>query len=454
MDAKVSMIPDVWRRGEVAVIGLGKSGVAATRFFSKWGLSIYASDSASSAQQRAAADSITSSGVTVELGGHDLQRIREAVLVVCSPGVPSDAPPLAAARGAGVEILSEMDLAAMFLGDTKLIVVTGTNGKTTTTALIQRALTEGGMWAEVAGNIGRPLIEIAAADARPEWVVVEASSFQLHDARHLTPRIGVVTNLSPDHLDRYASVSEYYDDKRRLFHNASQDSVWVLNGDDPEVLSLVKGVSGQRRLWSLQQQADAWYDDIRKCLQLENSNLLERSHLALMGDHNVANALAAALAAQAAGVECSAIARGLRSFAPLPHRLEPVSVVGGVTWINDSKATNVASVSVALAAMDRRFALVAGGRPKGESFTQLGELLRPHCTGVAAYGEARSAIEEQIRQYAPVRSMPNFEDAVQCARAMVCDGEAVLLSPGCSSFDQFDNYECRGEAFRRLAKAT
>ena len=273
------MIPDAWRRGEVAVIGLGRSGVAATRFFSKWGLSIYASDSASAAQQRAAADSVTGSGVTVELGGHDLKRIREAALVVCSPGVPSDAAPLAAARGAGVEILAEMDLAAMFLGDTTLIVVTGTNGKTTTTALIQRILTEGGLSAEVAGNIGRPLIEIAAADERPEWVVVEASSFQLHDARHLNPQIGVVTNLSPDHLDRYASASEYYDDKRRLFQNASQDSTWVLNGDDSEVLSLVKGVSGQRRFWSLQRQADAWYDDIRKCLQLENGTLLERSHL-------------------------------------------------------------------------------------------------------------------------------------------------------------------------------
>lgn len=448
------MIPDAWRQGEVAVIGLGRSGAAATRFLSKQGLSIYASDSANSAQQREVADSVSNPAVTVELGGHDLHRIRRAALVVCSPGVPSDAAPLAAARGAGVEILAELDLAAMFLGDTKLIVVTGTNGKTTTTALIQRILTEGGVRAEVAGNIGRPLIEIAEAGVRPEWVVVEASSFQLHDARHLRPRIGVVTNLSPDHLDRYASAGEYYDDKRRLFHEAPQDSTWVLNGDDPEVLSLVEGVPGRRRLWSLERQADAWYDDIRKSLELEKGNLMERKHLALMGDHNVSNALAAALAASAAGVERSAIARGMRSFSPLPHRLEPISVVGGVAWINDSKATNVASVSVALAAMDRRFSLIAGGRPKGESFAPLGELLRRHCAGVAAYGEARSAIEEQIQQYAPVTSVPNFEDAVHCARAMVHDGEAVLLSPGCSSFDQFANYERRGEAFRQLAKAT
>ncbi len=453
VDAEISMIPDDWRQGEIAIIGLGRSGAAATRFLSKRGLSIYASDSASSAQQSAAAESVTDPRVTVELGGHDLQRIRNAALVVCSPGVPLDAAPLVAARGAGVEIFAELDLAAMFLDDTNLIVVTGTNGKTTTTALIQRILTEGGVFAEVAGNIGRPLIEIAEAGVRPEWVVVEASSFQLHDARHLRPRIGVVTNLSPDHLDRYASAAEYYDDKRRLFHKASEDSTWILNGDDPEVLSLVEGVPGQRRLWSLEQQADAWYDDIRKCLELEKDNLLERNHLALMGDHNVSNALAAALAASAVGVERSAIARGLRSFAPLPHRLEPISVVGGVTWINDSKATNVASVSVALAAMDRRFSLVAGGRPKGESFVRLGELLRQQCTGVAAYGEARSTIEEQIGQYVTVRSVLNFEEAVHCARAMVRNGEAVLLSPGCSSFDQFANYEHRGESFRQLAKA-
>ncbi|MFQ5703091.1 MAG: UDP-N-acetylmuramoyl-L-alanine--D-glutamate ligase [Gemmatimonadales bacterium] len=447
------MIPASWRRGEIAVIGLGKSGAATAEFLSQRGLTVYASDCADTARHRAAAERVARPGITVELGRHDIGRIRRSSLVVCSPGVPPEAEPLVAARSAAVEVLGELDLAALFLDEVKLVVVTGTNGKTTTTALIERILTEAGLDAVAAGNIGSPLIEVAGAEVKPEWAIVEASSFQLHDASHLRPKIGVVTNLAPDHLDRYESVSEYYEDKRRLFLNASADATWVLNRDDARVLSLAERVAGVKRHWSMRQPEDAWYDGDRECLVLGDGDLLQRSHLALLGDHNVANALAASLVACVAGVDPGAIARGLRSFSPLPHRLEPVPSGGSVAWINDSKATNVASVMVAVAAMERCFVLIAGGRPKGESFVELGESLQARCRGVVAYGESRRIIENQVGRFVSVAAVPKFEDAVIRARSLACSGDAVLLSPGCSSFDQFENYQVRGDVFRELVGA-
>jgi UDP-N-acetylmuramoylalanine--D-glutamate ligase len=392
-------------------------------------------------------------GVTVELGHHDLDRIRHAAAVVVSPGVPPDASPLQAARAAGVEILAELDLAATVLRGTRLIVVTGTNGKSTTTALVGEILLAAGRRAAVAGNIGRPLIALALDSDRPEWAAVEASSFQLHDAPHLTPAVGVLTNLAPDHLDRYASVEEYYQDKRRLFRNASAESTWVLNGDDAAVRSLANGVAGRHREFRLEGRADAWFDAASGWLMLGNDRLIRRKDVPLLGQHNVANALAAALATDASGVPREAIARALREFRGLPHRLESAGEVRGVRWINDSKATNVASTLVALHAMDRSFVLIAGGRHKGEPYTPLGSALKERCRAIVAYGEARALIVADLSAFAPVEEVARFDAAVARAAALARSGEAVLLSPACSSYDQFDNYEERGARFRQLVEA-
>jgi UDP-N-acetylmuramoylalanine--D-glutamate ligase len=452
------MIPEAWRSGVVAVIGLGRSGVAATRLLARDGVRVYASD-ASDHPHGAGGDGLaalrTLSGVTLDVGRHDLVQIRAAAAVIVSPGVPPEAAPLAAAREARVPILSEIDLGFQALAGsgTRCIAITGTNGKTTTTALVAHVLRGAGLRAEAAGNIGRPLADIALGNDRYQWLAVEVSSFQLHDSPHFAPEIGIVTNLAPDHLDRYPNVEAYYADKRLLFRNADAAHVWVLNGDEPAVPELAAGAQGRRALFSLRRPADGWYDAAARRLQLGRHALLARDELGLLGDHNVANALAAALAVQHAGVAPDRIAEGLRSFRALPHRLEPVREVGGVRWINDSKATNIASTVVAVEAMDRPFVLLLGGRHKGERYTRLAPLLAQRCRLVIAYGESGALVEQDLGGKIPLERGTTFADVVARARRAARPGDAVLLSPACSSYDMFKNYEERGATFRKLVEA-
>ena len=435
----------------MAVIGLARTGVAVTRWLAERGVAVYASDAADTPGVREAARAVQGPHVSVQCGAHDLDRIRRAAAVIVSPGVPPSAPALAAARAAGLEVLAELDLAARALAPAKLIVVTGTNGKSTTTALIGHLLAAAGRSVVVGGNIGRPLIE-CAGDA-PEWAVVEASSFQLHDAPHLIPVIGVLTNLAPDHQDRYASVEEYYADKRLLFRNASQNSWWVLNADDAAVGALAQGAAGRRRTWSLQTVADAWWDRSSGALTLGPAALVPRERLPLLGDHNVANALAAALAAAAAGMAPPAIGDALVSFRGLPHRLETIREVRNIVWINDSKATNMASTGVAVRSMTRPYVLILGGRHKGDPYTPLAPLLEGRCRAIVAYGEAAPLVERDLGAVCRMHTVGPFEQAVREADRLARPGDAVLLSPACASFDQFANYEERGAAFRRLVEA-
>jgi UDP-N-acetylmuramoylalanine--D-glutamate ligase len=458
------MIPETWRRGGgvVAVVGLGKSGVAATRLLAREGVRVYASDASDHPYGGAAAAQLAAlPGVELDVGRHDLAKIRAARAVVVSPGVPPDAPPLAAARDAGVPVLAELDLGFQALagwgagerGGTRLIAVTGTNGKTTTTALVAHLLQVAGLSAAAAGNIGRPLADVALWGERYQWLAVEVSSFQLHDSPHFAPEIGIVTNLAPDHLDRYPSVDAYYADKRLLFRNAAPANVWVLNGDDAAVQALARGVPGRHALFSLARPADAWYDGAERCLRLGGHGLLRRDELQPLGDHNVANALAAALAVHEAGVAPGVIAAGLRSFRALPHRLEPVREVNGVLWINDSKATNVASTVVAVEAMSRPFVLLLGGRHKGEPYTRLAPLLvRRGCRLVVAFGEAGPLVEQDLQGQVALERGGTFADVVARARRAARPGDAVLLSPACSSYDMFQNYEERGATFRALVE--
>ncbi len=449
------LLPEGWRKGVVAVVGLGRSGVAAVRLLTREGARVYASDAAArpaSGPDVAALGRLP--GVTVQLGGHDLEQVAGAAGVVVSPGVPPDAPPLAAARAAGVPVISELDLGFRALGDTRVIAVTGTNGKTTTTALTAHLLSMAGLRAIAAGNIGRPLCDIAVSGERYQWLAVEVSSFQLHDSPHFAPHVGILTNLAPDHLDRYAAVDDYYADKQLLFRNARADDVWVLNGDDEGVRALAAGAAGTSAWFSLRRPADAWYAAQEGRLRLGGTDLLPRAELRLLGDHNVANALAAALAVAEVGLSPGRIAEGLRTFEALPHRLEPVGEVGGVLWINDSKATNVASTLVAIEAMDRPFVLLLGGRHKGEPYTRLGPALARACKLVVAYGEAAPRVLEDLNGSVALERGTTFDDVVARARRAAVPGDAVLLSPACSSYDMFANYEERGAAFRRLADAT
>ena len=458
--ASARFVPDVWRRpgSFVAIVGLGKSGVAAARLLAREGVRVYASDASDHPYAGEAAEALKGvAWVDVEIGRHDLNKIRQAAGVVVSPGVPPDAPVLTAARHAGVEIVSELDLGfralAAFQPGTRSIAITGTNGKTTTTALVAHLLSAAGLRATTAGNIGRPVTDLAMTEDAFQWLSLEVSSFQLHDSPNFSPEVGVLTNLAPDHLDRYPSAEAYYADKRLLFRNATDDDVWVLNADDPLVLKLAAGAKGRRVLFSLAQSADAWYDRATRILRLGGEALVNRDELHLLGDHNVANALAGALAVHEAGVPASLIGEGLRSFRPLRHRLEPVREVGGVLWINDSKATNIAATTVAVIAMERPYVLLLGGRHKGEPYTGLAPLLAQRCRLVIAYGEAGPLVEQDLAGKVPLERGSTFEDVVARARVMAQPGDAVLLSPACSSYDMFKNYEERGATFRRIVEA-
>ncbi|HMU62250.1 MAG TPA: UDP-N-acetylmuramoyl-L-alanine--D-glutamate ligase, partial [Gemmatimonadales bacterium] len=360
---------------------------------------------------------------------------------------------LRAARGADVPVLAEAELGLRCLAASRTLAITGTNGKTTTTALTAHLLVTAGLRAVAAGNIGQPLSAVALEAEPPEWIAAELSSFQLHDMPSLAPTAGVLTNLSPDHLDRYPTLQDYYADKARLFRNATPGSTWITNADDPEVVRMVEGVPGRHQTFSVQRPADAWYDRQAGQLMLAGVPVLPRRELLLLGDHNVANALAASLAVRMAGVRLEAVAEGLRSFRALPHRLEPVREVGGVLWINDSKATNIASTEVALRALDRPYVLLLGGRHKGESYQRLGTLLAAGCRAVVAYGEAAPLVEGDLGGVVRVVRAGTFGEVLATARSLAAPGDAVLLSPACSSYDMFKNYEERGADFRAAVES-
>ena len=472
--------PSPKAKEEIAVVGLGKSGRAAALLLARAGARVYASDASSTPDSEKTASELRGAGVSVDVGSHDIERIKRATKVVVSPGVPPDAPPLVAARAAGVRVVSEIEIALSMLRGTRTIAVTGTNGKTTTTALIGHLLRSLRADAVDAGNIGTPLAEVALASKHPQWIALELSSFQLHDTPSIAPDVGIVTNLSPDHLDRYPRVEDYYLDKALIFRNMSEKSRWVLNGDQREVLALAGMLRdlpaseesktrpnalpdglplGKVSRFSIANRGEeGWYDRQADELVVLGEPLLPRRDLMLFGDHNVANALAASLAVMVADVAHRTpearqkIADGLRTFRALKHRLEVAGEFGGVLWINDSKATNVSSTLVAVEGMTRPTVLLLGGRHKGEPYTSLAPAIARTCRIVLAYGESAPIVERDLKGLVPVERLgSDFAQVIARAREVAQPGDAVLLSPACSSYDMFKNYEERGAVFKRLA---
>ena len=455
--------------GEVAVLGLGASGVAAARLLTHIGFAVYASDRSVSDATRAAQHTLQSLGVVTDIGAHDLSRITACAFVVVSPGIPPEAPPLAAARAAGVPVVSEVEVGLRLMPGLRIIAVTGTNGKTTTTALIGHLLRALGHNAVDAGNIGVPVCDLTMRTPQPTWAALELSSFQLHDTPGLRPDVGVLTTLSADHLDRYPSVDAYYADKARLFANADQTSRWVVSADSTEIAQMMRGVAGTVTHFSVAQavtqpDAQGWYDRARDALIIDGEMFMPRADIALLGDHNVANVLAAVMAvmradpAHATPHARQALANAVRLFHALAHRLEPVAERNGVTWINDSKATNVASTLVALEGMVRPTVLLLGGRHKGEAYTALATPLVRRGKAVLCFGEAGEQAARELREALPESGMvewlrdATFADVMSRARSLAQPGDVVLLSPACSSFDMFANYVERGQRFAQLAR--
>ncbi|CAN5631419.1 UDP-N-acetylmuramoyl-L-alanine--D-glutamate ligase [soil metagenome] len=444
---------------QIGVLGLARSGLAAARLALSRGATVYASDAGDTESARAAAEDVRRLGGEAETGGHDVARLAACDRIVLSPGIPPGASILGEAALRGVPVVAEVELACEQL-ESVVIAVTGTNGKTTVTALIAHLLEGAGMHAVAGGNIGTAVSELAMAEPQPDIVVLEVSSFQLSRLESFAPAIGVLTNLAPDHQDWYESVDLYYADKARLFRNATPASVWVLNGEDGEARELPGDAAGTRYHFRIEtplapgERGGYLADDGWLVLDLGNGEerVIDRSELKILGPHNVANALTATIAARLQGASIAAISSGLRTFGSLPHRMEPVGESGGVLWVNDSKATNIASTRVAVRSMDRPVVLLLGGKHKGEPYRELLPELGAQVRSVIAYGDAAGRIVDDLAGYAEVvRVDGDFGAVVSRAREIAQPGDAVLLSPACSSYDMFRSYEERGDHFRRLA---
>jgi UDP-N-acetylmuramoylalanine--D-glutamate ligase len=441
----------------VGVLGLRRSGRAVARLLARAGARVYASDLAADDETRAAAAELAVEGVEAEPGRHDLTRLAACDWIVPSPGIPPSAPVLVDPRVAGRPILSEIEVASWYAA-APIVAVTGTNGKTTTTELLGHLLRAGGERASVAGNVGYAFSAAVLDDPRADWHVVEVSSFQLARIATFRPHIAIALNLTPDHLDVYPSMEAYGRDKRRIAENQRADDHLALNLEDAALVELYDGV-GQARRHGFDRRAPvalgAWFDDGWVALAGEpvEGRVVPVDRLRIPGAHNVQNALAAALAAALAGVPGAAIAEGLATFEGVAHRLERVVVDGDVAWVNDSKATNVDSTMVALEAFDAPLVLILGGRHKGAPYAPLGPRLAERARAVLAIGDAAPRIAAELGAVVPVETVGTLERAVARADELARPGDVVLLSPACSSYDQFPNYVARGERFKELVRA-
>jgi UDP-N-acetylmuramoylalanine--D-glutamate ligase len=446
------MKSDALRGKDVLVVGLGRSGRSAAQLLAKVGSRVTAADRAPPEALTGMAD-LERAGVRLDLG-RDRLAVERRDLIVVSPGVPLAHPDLVAARVAGTHVIGEVELASWFLSQ-PLVGITGTNGKSTTTALCGEMLQAEGRSTFVGGNLGTPLSEATAGHF--DVLVVELSSFQLEAIEALHLRAAALLNLSPDHLDRYPTLEAYGEAKARIFRNQVSDDVAVFNADEPSCVALA-GRSRARQLAFGRSPKDALAArPISGGFELASGKGEPEGHRvqsrALRGSHNLANAMAAALCARALGASPAAVQAGLDRFPGLPHRMEWVRDRAGVEYINDSKATNVASAAVALRALPGWLCWIAGGRGKGSSYVPLRPLVEGRLRCLLTIGEDAPAIAQEMAGLGPVEACGDLGRAVQLAAQRAVKGDTVLLSPACSSYDQFRNFEERGDLFRSLVRS-
>jgi UDP-N-acetylmuramoylalanine--D-glutamate ligase len=454
----------------VVVVGLARSGVAAARFLASRGARVVATDRKPEGELEAEALTLEQHGIRLELGEHRPATLASAQLVVVSPGVPWQLPELEAARRAGVPVMAELELGFRFLRG-GMAAVTGTKGKSTTTAALGAMLREAGRDVRVGGNIGDPLTGLLDGATDRTVYVLEVSSFQLEGTQRFRPNLALFLNLSADHLDRHASFEDYAAAKALVFRN-QQPSDWaVVNGDDPGVVALARQTRARRvsfhagsadpsRGPAAGTTADAAYfegGEARLRFEGRVESLFPLASVQLPGAHLAADLLAAACGAHLLGVPSGAVARAVARFQGVPHVLERVADVAGVRFFNDSKATNVAAARMSLEALDPPLVAILGGRYKGGDFALLKDVVRRRVKAVVAIGEASERVAEALAPAAPVVRCAGLRDAVERAYALCVPGDSVVLAPGCSSFDMFRDYAERGDAFkaevRRLAQS-
>ena len=449
---------------KVLVVGLGKSGLAAAFFLRRRGARVTVSDVRSAEALGKDLPALLEAGIAVEAGGHGLLTFRRQDLIVVSHGVPLDTPELKQVRSfgqPGLEILGELELASRFLKGS-VLAITGSNGKTTTTSLCGSILRAGGLATQVGGNIGVPVIALVEESTERGWSVLEVSSFQLETTVEFRPEIAVILNVTPDHLDRHGTFENYLAAKERIFANQSPEDALVLNADD-EVAAKVAARARGRIFWFsrtrvVRQGAFVHQGAVafRASEQGGAEPVLPVASIPLKGVHNLENVLAAVCAARLAGVEPEAIRSAVENFCAVEHRLEFVAEIGGVEYYNDSKATNVDAAAKAISSFEHGVHLILGGKDKNSDYRTLAPLIAARAAAVYTVGAAAEKIESHLRGLigsVPVHRSGTIDRAVDDASSAAAAGEVVLLAPACSSFDQFENYEQRGAAFKELVLA-
>jgi UDP-N-acetylmuramoylalanine--D-glutamate ligase len=440
----------------VLVVGLGKSGVASALFLKAHGAQVTASDTKSPDQLRDEIPLLLDHGITVETGGHGERTFRGQDLIVVSPGVPFDAPPLVQARALGEAVIGEIELAAQFLPGF-IVAITGSNGKTTTTTLTGEVLTAGGFPTLVGGNIGAPAISLVEQATRDTATVLEVSSFQLETIQTFRPRVAVILNITPDHLDRHRTFQVYADAKARIFENQGPHDFAVLNADDPATVNLASRPRAPLYWFSRKKEiAQGAYVHEGRILFRDKSGQREImlvSEIPLKGAHNVENVLAAICAGAVLGAAPDKIRKAVTEFKAVEHRLEYVATIRGVEYYNDSKATNVDATIKALESFPANIHLILGGKDKGSDYTMLNDLLRQRVKRVYTIGGAADKIEAHIKGAAEVVHAETLENAIRRASSAAQPGDIVLLAPACASFDQFQNYQHRGRVFKEVVHA-
>jgi UDP-N-acetylmuramoylalanine--D-glutamate ligase len=440
----------------VLVVGLGKSGVAAALFLKTKGARVTVSDTKTPDELKEEIPRLLDEGIAVETGGHGERTFQNQDLIVVSPGVPLDAPPLLQARALGEKVIGEVELAGQFFPG-RIVAITGSNGKTTTTALAGEVVANGGFPTVVGGNIGTPAISLVGQATEDTIAVLEVSSFQLETIETFRPYVAVVLNVTPDHLDRHRTFNAYIDAKARIFGNQQSRDFAVLNADDPNCFAMASRTRAQVFWFSRKKE-------VKQGAYIHEGGILFRdsagqrevmlaSDIPLKGAHNVENVLAAVCVGVLCDVEPRRISKAVREFRAVEHRLEHVASIHGVEYYNDSKATNVDATIKALESFAANIHLILGGKDKGSDYSVLNDLLKQRVKRVYTIGAAAAKIESQIKGAAEIVRSETLENAVRRAADTAQPGDIVLLAPACASFDQFRNYEHRGKVFKEVVSS-
>jgi UDP-N-acetylmuramoylalanine--D-glutamate ligase len=440
---------------KVLVVGLGKSGLAAALFLRHSGAHVTVSDARSAEALAKDIPALLEEGIMVEAGGHGLLTFRRQDLIVVSPGVPLNTPELAQVRSFGLPVIGELELAACFLKG-KMLAITGSNGKTTTTMLVGDILAQAGIANLVGGTIGAPVVALIDDSTDETWSVLEVSSFQLESTDRFHPGIAVILNITPDHLERHGSFENYARAKERIFAAQNAQDCLVLNADNARAAEAASRSAARVFWFSIEHAVEqgAWVEDgyvvYRSQKDAPVESVMPLGGIPLKGEHNVENVLAAVCAARLAGAPVDAIRSAVENFRAIEHRLEYVATLNGVEFYNDSKATNVDATAKAIASFNSGIHLILGGKDKGSDYAQLAQLLRARVRAVYTIGSAAAKIESQLRGVVSILSCETLDKAVSAAAGAARPGEVVLLAPACSSFDQFEGYEHRGRVFKEL----